>query len=239
MNIPQHIPFLLFCVFLILNVLFWGGARQQHKAWSNVPPAPTLPKAKMGGLSDSQLAYRIYGLMLQNIGSVGGRQVNLREYNYETLAKWFSIQDQLDERSNFMPLIAAHYYGAIDEGDKVKHILDYLKIVGQRPYGEKWRWLGHGVFLARHIVKDKEKALELAEALASNEDPDIGIWAKHMPALIHQSEGNKEEAYAIMMNILQDSVDEVHPNEIFFMKDYICNTIFEDDAEKEKPELCH
>ena len=35
------------------------------------------------------------------------------------------------------------------------------------------------------------------------------------------------------------SVDEVDPNEIFFMKDYICNTIFEDDAEKEKPELCH
>lgn len=236
--VQKYIPSAVLCIFLILNFLFWSTSHQKQKVWGNVPPAPSFIKAKMGGLSDAQLAYRLYGLVLQNIGSIGGKQVNLREYDYKTLKDWFLVQDQLDERSNFIPLIASHYYGAVDDTKKMEDVLDYLKVVGQRPYGEKWRWLAHGVFLARHTIKDNEMALELAEILASNKDPNIGIWAKQLPALIHQADGNKQEAYFVMMNILKDSLDELHPNEINFMRDYICNTIFKDDDKKDKPELC-
>ena len=236
--LKNNLVFIVFVVALSVNVLFWKSSKDVHAQWLNVPPAPSAQKAAASGLSDAQFAYRMNGLMLQNLGSVGGQGINLRDYNYDELKKWFLVQDHLDERSNFIPLIAAHYYGAVDDASKLHNIFDYLEIVGSRPYGEKWRWLGHAVFLARYSLKDNEVALDLAETLAANKDPDIGMWAKQMPALIHQAEGNKEEAYAVMVNLLRDSLDEMHPNEINFMRDYICNTILKDDPLKSKPPLC-
>ena len=124
------------------------------------------------------------------------------------------------------------------DNEKVDHVLDYLAVVGARPEGEKWRWLGHGVFVARHIQKDNKRALELARILASNPSPHIGMWAKQMPALILQSEGNSDEAYKIMLNLLKDSADKVHPNEVNYMLDYMCNTILEDRELAQKPDFC-
>jgi len=236
--IQKHSCFGFFLLFLALNIAFWSQSKSLQKSWSNVPPAPSIDRAGMIGLSDPQFAYRLYGTFLQNFGNAGGRFVNLREYDYTRLKDWFFVQDSLDERSNFTPLIAAHYFGAVDQNDKINEVLDYLKVVGTRPYGEKWRWLGHGVFLARYTMKDNERALELANILAQNQDPDIGIWARQMPAIIHQSEGNTDEAYAVMMNILKDSIDELHPNEINFMKEYICDKILADKPQGQKPELC-
>lgn len=236
--IKNNTIFIILLICLAANIVFWQSSKDIKAKWFNVPPSPSLDTAKISGLSDAQFAYRVNGIMLQNLGSVGGLGVNLREYNYAELKKWFLLQDRLDEKSNFTPLIAAYYYGAVDDKSKIDYVLDYLKIVGSRPYGEKWRWLGQAVFLARYSLKDNDKALELAKILASNKDPKIGMWARQMPALIYQSEGNKQEAYAVMMNILKDSLDEMHPNEINFMKDYICNTILKDDPISEKPPLC-
>jgi hypothetical protein len=237
-KLKPDIVLVFFIASVICNILFWRHSSGVVAQWSNVPPAPSIERAEVAGFSDKQFSYRVNGLMLQNLGSVGGQAINLRDYNYSELKKWFLLQDHLDERSNFTPLIAAHYYGAVDTPSKLSHVLDYLKIVGARPYDDKWRWLGHGVFLARYTMKDNDKALELATILAANNDPDIGTWARQMPALIHQAEGNTNEAYTIMMNILKDSVDELHPNEINFMKDYICNTILIDELRESKPPLC-
>ena len=149
--------------------------------------------------------------------------------------------DKLDPISDANPLLAAYYFGAVTDADKLNYVFDYLAVVGQRPIGEKWRWLGHAVFLARHIVKDDEKALELAYLLASNPSPDLGDWAKQMPAFILAKRGNKgdtREAFDIMMSMLINNVDTLHPSEINFMTDYICNTILKDDNTIKKPEFC-
>lgn len=234
----NNVVFLFFLSSLILTILLWKHSHTIQAEWSNVPPVPSIQFAGSSGLSDNQFAYRMNGIMLQNLGSVGGQGINLREYNYSQLSDWFLLQDSLDEVSNFMPFLAAYYYGAVDTPEKLRHIFDYLTVVGTRPYGDKWRWLAHGVFLARYTVKDNSKALEMAHILAQNKDPDIGVWARQLPALIYQAEGDTEEAYNVMMNILKDSIDELHPNEINFMRDYICNTILKEKPRESKPALC-
>ena len=135
-------------------------------------------------------------------------------------------------------MLAAWYYGAVKDKEKLDYVLDYLAVVGEKPYGNKWRWLGHGVFLARHVQEDDDRALALARILAENKNPNLGMWATQLPAIILQSQGNKEEAYKIMINILQNSAEELHPNEVNYMVDYICNTILKDDDTIQKPEFC-
>ena len=134
--------------------------------------------------------------------------------------------------------LGATYFGAVQDKEKLRYIFDYLAQVGARPDGEKWRWLGHAVFLAKHELKDNEKALELAYILADNKNPDLADWAKQMPAFILQEQGQPELAYKIMLNILISNIDTMHPNEINYMQDYICNKLLVDLQNVETPAFC-
>jgi hypothetical protein len=229
-------------IFLVLifaaNLLFWIQSNTKQSEWGNVPPTPQKEGASMMALGDDQLAYRVNSLMLQNFGSVGGRFISLKEYDYNRLYDWFMLEDGLDQKSNAVPMLAAYYFGAVSDGSKIGPVLDYLAIVGQRPYGEKWRWLGQAVFLARYNLQDSDKALELAYLLAANPDPDLADWAQQMPAFILHGAGKSEAAYDIMMNILISNIDKLDPAEINYMTDYICNTLLKDLPDKQPPPFC-
>ena len=232
------ITYSFFFVLLITNLYLWQNIHKIEKTWANVPPVPSNNTASVITLGDKQLAYRIYAIMLQNIGSIGGKTVSLKDYNYQDLKKWFFLQHGLDQKSNITPMLAAQYFGAIEEPEKLDAVFDYLTLVGSDPTGEKWRWLGHAVFLAKHIMKDNNKALELANKLAQNKNPDLADWAKQMPAFILQEQGQSELAYKIMLNILISNIDTLHPSEIFYMKEYICLTLLPDLPETPKPDFC-
>jgi hypothetical protein len=238
MTKPDKKPFFVFVFFLLSMISTWFLTKDLKSQWLNVPPVPDQNLVAFNALSDEQMSYRLYTIMLQNLGNTGGRIQSLKNYDYSQLERWWLTLDTLDWRSNSVPLLAAYYFGAVNDPVKLDHILNYLSIVGQRSYGEKWRWLGHAVYIARHMQKDNERALELAYLLAANESPDLGEWAKQMPAFILRDEGDTRAAYQIMMNLLISGAETMHPNEINFMVDYICNTILEEDPTIPKPEIC-
>lgn len=233
--IPSYL-FLSIC--LLANFIFWTYSHNRQATWSNVPPAPIQHSAGMIALGDDQMAYRFYALMLQNLGNTGGRYISLADYDFNKLKEWFLLVDVLDPVSNAVPMMAANYFGSVQDKSKLGPVLDYLAVVGQRPYGEKWRWLGHAVYLARHEQKDNDRALELAYLLAANEDPDLADWARQMPAFVLQAKGETEMAYQIMLNILISNVDTLHPNEINYMTDHICNVLLKDLPHIAPPSFC-
>ncbi len=220
---------LLLAIVLFVNVLAWFYARDFKARWINVPPAPGEAGAVVLTLGDKQMAYRALGLMLQNLGDMGGRSTALKDYDYGELTKWFFLMDRLDPVSDFVPFLAAYYFGSSQDPEKLRPMLDYLLTVGRRPEGEKWRWLAQGVFLARYQMKDMDKALELAHVLAEVENEDMPGWARQMPGFVLAAKGEKEAAYAIMMETLKSSADKLHPAEVNYMREYICTRILDED----------
>lgn len=174
---------------------------------------------------DPQMAYRIYGLMLQNLGDTGGRSTALKDYDYGRLGEWFFLEDSLDERSNYIPMLAAFYFGATQSGEDLVPVIDYLEAAGRHPYEQKWRWLAHAVYLARHGEDNMGRALELANELAALWQPGRPAWMRQMPALILTAEGDRQAAYDIMLGILKSGAEKMDPAEVFYTRDYICNTI--------------
>lgn len=231
-------PFLTLIFFLILNFALWKQTHKVQLPWTNVPPVPEEKRADMLTLGDKQLAYRYYALMLQNLGSIGAHDVSLKKIDYAKLQKWLFLEEYLDPVSNVIPMMAAQYFGAVDDSDKLDYITAYLAQAGSQPHNNRWRWLAHGVFLARHVQKDNEKALALAYKLAENKDPTLAAWAKQMPVFILNDQGDKDTAYKIMLNILISNVDTMSPQEITYMRDYICHTLLVEKPKLEKPEFC-
>ncbi len=221
-----------------MNAAFWLYARDRQAVWTNVPPVPSAQRGAMMMLGDTQLAYRAAGIVLQNLGDTGGRVTNFSHYDYDRLGRWFGVAHQWDSASNFMPYLAAYYFGAVrKDAPDLTPLIDYLAMVGKVPGDEKWRWLAQAVFMARYSQKDMEKAQELAYELADLYTPDKPYWVREMPVLLLSARGEKEAAYDLLIEILKDGAENMPPTEVAFIKSYICERILNKDEAALNP-LC-
>lgn len=227
----------IFGMFLMLNVAFWFYAHDIKNQWANVPPVPDENKAVSFSLGDRGLAYRSFALMLQNLGDSGGTSQSFQNYNYERLGRWFFLEHKMDPISNAVPLLAAFYYGATPVAEDLDPVIAYLAEVGMDTRGEKWRWLAQAVYLSRFSQKDSDKALELAYILASHPQQDRPAWTYQMPAFVLAQSGDKEAAYNLLVNLLADRADKLHPAEVAFTKDYICDRVLTKKDREHNP-LC-
>ena len=227
----------LFFLALFLNVVFWFSVRTVQPRWNNVPPVPDRKYASFHSLGDASFAYRLNGIMIQNLGDTGGRSTSLKDYDYDALTKWFYLQDYLDPFSDFIPYLAAYYFGSVQEPEQFRPVLDYLIQVGKRPDGEKWRWLAQGVYLARYTLKDLSKALEMAHILAQTKNKNVPGWVRQMPAFVMAERGEKDAAYALLLEILKTRGQNLDPSEVNSMKIYICTRLL-DPGEAASNPLC-
>lgn len=234
---PLTILYIFLTIAIALNVAFWLHAKKIIPAWDNVPPVPSATSATFSMLGDTGAAYRLLGYTLQNLGNTGGKYESLKSYNYETLEKWFFVTRSLDPRANFVPFLASYYFGAVEDApDKIPHVTKYLAEAGADPYPQKWRWLAQAVYLARFREQNLEKALLLANKLASL-PTDLPPWAKQMPAFVNMAMGNKQASYELMVRMLKTEGDKLSANEINAMLEYICKRTLTEAEALENP-LC-
>jgi tetratricopeptide (TPR) repeat protein len=229
---------IIFAIIICVNITLWFYARPLQVQWPNVPPAPSQLGAQAMGLGDTGFAYRLIGVFLQNLGNVDGRNVYLGNYKYEPLKEWFFRAYELDAKSSYIPFLAGYYYGAVREPESLRHVLDFLKVVGQSPNDEKWRWLTHGVFIARHRLEDLDLAMNFALLLKDHENLDVPLWARHIDALVLNAKGEKEDAYEIMKALLATSAEDMHPSETLYILDNICDSILSEEEAALDP-LCN
>lgn len=234
----QRTVYLAFFLALALNLCVWWQALPQRAQWGNVPPVPSSPQAAaMFALGDTQLAYRSFSLLIQNLGDAGGQARPLEVYDYDRLSAWFWLLDKLDPKANYIPSIAGFYFSANQNTTALDPLIDYLATVGVRPVRQKWRWLAQAVYLARFVQNDYDKALVLAERLAALDYEDMPTWTDQMPAFVRMQQGDKEGAYNIMINVLNSEARSLQPAEVNFMREYICDRILTPE-EKGRDPLC-
>ena len=82
-----------------------------------------------------------------------------------------------------------------------------------------------------------EKALELAYILANHPNKNRPGWTYQMPAFVLNDIGDKEAAYNVLMGVLIDEAENLHPTELSFTKDYICERLLTGRQRKNDP-LC-
>src|SRR5688572_18893035 len=127
--------YFLFVAVLTAQIFVWAQIKDVRARWMNVPPITTEQVVTAFTLGDAQLAYRTIGLMLQNFGDSGGRVTAFRDYDYERLAAWLHLETELDPVSNYAPFLAAYYFSAVDNPQKISLLADYLHKVGSSTEG--------------------------------------------------------------------------------------------------------
>lgn len=212
----------LFFLFLILQVILWTQIKSIKPDMSVIPPLQTETSIKAASFGDEEFYFRVLAFEIQNAGDTFGRITPLKDYDYSLLSKWFHLLDVLDSKSNFIPALAAYYYSSTQYAPDNKYIVDYLEAHADKDPYNKWWWYSQAVYIAKHKLDNKQRALEIAYKLAASPNPNIPLWTRQMPAFILEDIGEKEEAAIIIQNII-DNVDDIPDGELnfmyYFMKD--------------------
>lgn len=218
-NVPRQY-FIALALAAAAQMLFWAQARTITPHGFSTDVAPSSSMARVMGLGDAQFYYRVAGLGLQNMGDRAGQLAPLTQFDYGRLAGWFTLLSRLDPQSNYVPSLAAYYYGLSRDPDQVRQVIGYLRQIGVKNPQRHWRFLAYGVYLARYRVRDSQLGLELAHQLAALPVDDMPIWTRQLPAFVLADAGELEAARDILEAILATTPD-LPPAEQLFIHNYI------------------
>lgn len=218
-------------ILMALQVVFWWHTRKIVPDMSIVPDVPGEETVQALSLGDDQFFFRLLALQLQNAGDTFGRFTALKEYDYNKLYHWFRLLDTLDDQSNYIPSMATYYFSQTQNVADVKYIVDYLLEHAGHRVEQKWWWIVQAVYLANHRLEDKELALEIAHYIKP--EYDIPVWARQMPAFVHEKRGEFDAALKIIENII-DSQSELDRGELNFMHYFAKERLGKIEALKDK-----
>lgn len=191
----------IFLVLCAAQVLFWGHTRHILPNMTIVPDVPGKEVVKALSLGDEQFYFRVFALHIQNAGDTYGRFTPLKDYDYSKLAKWFELLDSLDNRSNYIPMLATYYYSQTQNVPDVRYIVDYLVDHADGRVETKWWWLIQAMYLANHKLEDKDLAIKVGQPLIHAKT--IPLWARQFPAFIYEQKGDMEQALYVMEHVLE------------------------------------
>ena len=224
------LPLLGFLVALALHVGLWAHNRTTKPDFIVVPEPPSVQSAKAYGLGDDQLYFRRLAFTLQNAGDTFGRFTALKDYDYAKLEQWFHLMDALDKRSDMVPTMAGYYYSQSQNVSDVQYIINYLVAHVERNLDipeKQWWWLVQAVYLANHRLKDRQQALDISYKILDFPADAVPIWAKQMPAFLHEDMGESEAAFRIMQSAYQEysEKDNISAGELNFIQHFLRNRI--------------
>ena len=194
---------LLFVTLGLLQVAIWWQGLEIRPNFEVVPVLTSKNAVQALSLGDEQGYFRMMAFNLQNLGDGVGRVTPLYRYNYALIKDWAYMLDALDPHSDFVPAVMSFYYSQTQFTPDVRHIVEYLDAHSENRVNDKWEWVAQAVYLANHRLEDKDLALKLAEKLATSTNPSTPMWARQMPAFIHEQRGELEQAEVIIRDLMQ------------------------------------
>jgi hypothetical protein len=161
------------------------------------PPPATV--VRLAALGENVFAGYLVTIFLQNVDVPLGRATSLAALDRPALIRWFDLTTELDPGAGSPLLLATRHYAETGTPAQRRMMLDWVyRRFEERP-NQRWPWLVHAVFVARHVLHDNTLAEFYAAALRTQvTDPTAPAWVRQMDLLLRADLGETEDARAIL-----------------------------------------
>jgi hypothetical protein len=194
---------ILLCLCLAANVLF---QRLEPPVWSDVGDLgapPPSPAARVASLGEDSFAGYLTLLFLQNFNVSLGRPTPLAAMDRSNVIRWLDLATALDSDSRYPLLLAARHFAETGTPEQRRSMLDWIYRRFEEQPNERWPWLVHAVFAARHVLHDEALAETYAAALRTRvTDPKAPSWVAQLDLLLRADLGEAEDARAILAGLI-------------------------------------
>jgi hypothetical protein len=210
-RIPHAVIALLIAA-LLLQVTWHAQRAPSIAAAPPLPPAPSMPALKLASLGEPIALSKLLMLYVQ-----GRDEQAWRALDYGRLRDWLGDALDLDPRSQAPLLAASEVYGAVNDPQRVRVMLDFVyQRFGEDP-NRRWPWLAHAVLVARHRLHDPPLARRYAQALRTEaRGPDVPAWAHQLELFILDDMGQRDSERALIGAMLHNG-QVSDPRELRFL----------------------
>lgn len=211
-------PLAFVAMFVVLLTLQIGMHTWRRPPLPHVEPLPEAPPAfVLRGLAfgDPELLAGLSSLYLQTFDNQPGASIPFRDLDYVRLTAWLERALSLDPRSHYPLMMAAQVYAQVPDAGRQRLMLDFVHRAFMADPELRWRWLAHGVIVARHRLHDARLALRYATDIATYARHAPG-WARQMQIFLLQDLGEAEQA-KLLLGALLATGEITDPGEIRFL----------------------
>lgn len=192
-----------------------------------LPPAPSLQTLKLASLGEEGALARILMLWLQAFDYQPGISIPFRQLDYHRIIGWLDVIQDLDPDSVYPLLSAARVYSEVPDNGKRRLMLSFVYRKFLEAPDRRWPWMAHAVYVAAHLIGDRELALKYARAIRTRVTPGAAPdWAVQMELFVLADLGRVESA-RVLLGALLESGEIKDRKELEFLKQRL------DEAEKE------
>jgi hypothetical protein len=188
---------------LLANVFF---QRENPPARVDIVDLGTAPPAMLvrtAALGENAFAGYLVMMFLHNVDVPLGRATPLADLDRHTVIDWLDLGLDLDPETGYPLLLAARHYAETGSPAQRRMMLDWVyRRFEERP-NQRWPWLAHAVFVARHVLHDNMLAEFYAAALRTQvTDSAVPSWVRQMDLLLRADLGETADAQVILGGLI-------------------------------------
>lgn len=204
-SVPRPVCWLLGAA-LLLQVGWQMQQRTERppraRALDAAPPALAL---RLLSLDERAAMSRLLMLYVQQLDEQPGLSPHWNELDYPALAGWLELALQLDPRSNYPLLAASAVYGAVNEPQRARLMLDFVFRHFAEDPDRRWPWLAQASLIARHRLHDLPLARRYAAAIRLQATgKDVPPWAHELELFILEDMNELDSARLLAGALLRD-----------------------------------
>jgi hypothetical protein len=209
----------------LLGQVAWHGLQPRPvPVVSALKPPPASALLRVAAFGDQVTLSRLLMLWLQSFDYQPGISIPFKNLNYRMIIAWLGRILDLDPRSQYPLLSAARVYSLVPDNAKKREMLAFVERRFLKAPNERWPWMAHAIFVAKHQLKDMKLALRLARELRTRATgPNVPYWAKQMELFVLDDMGDQQDA-KILLGGLIASGQITDPNQIRFLMQRLNDT---------------
>lgn len=214
------LPVLAVLIASLVIQVWWSHARPRAAATAEaLPDAPDIRLLQLYGLGEPDVLAKILMLWLQAYDNQPGVSIPFAELDYARVVNWLDALLDLDSRFQYPLLSASRVYTETPDDAGKRQMLEFVYRRFREDPERRWPWMAHGVYVAKHRIKDLQLALKYANALRLNlSSATARPWVTQMEIFVLEDLGEIESARIIIGGLLASGRLADNDNELRFLK---------------------
>ena len=214
------LPVLAVLIASLVIQVCWSYAQPRAAATAeSLPDAPDTGLLRLHSLGEPDTLAKILMLWLQAFDNQPGVSIPFARLDYARVINWLDALLDLDSRFQYPLLSASRVYTQTPDDAGKRQMLEFLHRRFLEDPDRRWPWMAHGVYVAKHRIRDLQLALKYANALRQNLSSDAAPpWATQMEIFVLEDLGEIESARIIIGGLLASGRLAGNDNELQFLK---------------------
>ncbi len=200
---PKSIGFVLLLSLFLQCYWHFSFNKFEVKRY-DLPAPPQSSFIRLVSLDDPVSAAKLVMLWLQAFDNQPGVSIPLKELNYDRVIEWLDLILELDNKIQYPLLAAIRFYAEVQDEEKQRKMIQYVGEKFIENPDERWPFMTHAVYIAKHRIKDVQLALESAQMIREYARGDnVPYWAKQMEIFVLEDMGELESAMILIGGLLE------------------------------------